>query len=442
MSLNEDQQTALDAVLEGKTLFITGPGGVGKSFLIQHIVKELEQKGKRVAVTALTGCAALLLGHSAKTVHSWAGVGLAKDTPQVIVAGIKKYGYKAMRRWLLTHTLIIDEVSMMTPEFLEKLDMVGQLLRKNPKPFGGIQVLFVGDFFQLPPVVKSDELAAKGPGLVGTFVFESPIWAQMAPTVIHLTKIVRQSDPTFQTILMEARQGTLSKKSIEILNGRRDQSWQKDKIRPTLLFSRRAEVEMINEHNIKQLKGSKLTFEAKTIFDATIGKGMTKDSPEVQRAIAKLDRDAPYKASLELRVGAQVMLVYNMDQEEGLVNGSRGIVEGFTETFPPHPIVLFKGRSTGIPVEEVSWESDMIEGVHRSQIPLILAYAITIHRCQGATLDSALIDIGASTFEMGQAYVALSRVKSLESLYIYDLESGAIKAHPKVVEYYKTINIA
>ncbi len=434
MTLNEEQQTALEAVLKGETLFITGPGGVGKSFLINHIVKELEERGRRVAVTALTGCAALLLGHKAKTVHSWAGVGLAKDTPQVIAAGIKKYAYKTMRRWLLTHTLIIDEVSMMTPDLLEKLDAVGQILRRNINPFGGIQIIFVGDFFQLPPVIKTDDPMAKG-----QFVFDSPVWAQMAPKVIHLTKIVRQSDPAFQSILMEARQGALSKKSIEILNGRKDQTWQKDKIRPTLLFSRRSEVEMINEHNLKQLKGAKMTFEAKTVFDATIGKGMTKDSPEVQRAIAKLDRDAPYKSSLELRVGAQVMLVYNLDQEAGLVNGSRGVVEGFTDTVPPQPIVLFKGQSQGIPVAEATWESDDIEGVHRAQIPLILAYAITIHKCQGATLDSALIDIGSSTFEMGQAYVALSRVKSLESLYIYDLEPSAVKAHPKVVEYYRAL---
>ncbi len=434
MSLNEDQQAALDAVVEGKTLFITGAGGVGKSFLIHHIVQTLESINKRVAVTALTGCAALLLGRKAKTVHSWAGVGLAKDTPQVLASAMKKYGSKALRRWILTDVLIIDEVSMMTCEFLEKLDMVGQMLRKSQKPFGGIQVVFVGDFFQLPPVIKADDTQAKG-----QFVFESPVWKQMVSKVIHLTKIVRQSDPVFQGILTEARQGTLSNKSIEILKARQDESWQKDLIRPTLLFSRRAEVEMINEANLKQLKGCKQLFEAKTVFDSTLAKGLSKDSPEVQRAIAKLDRDAPYKPSLELREGAQVMLVYNLDQELGLVNGSRGVIEGFTDTVPPQPIVRFKGRSAGIPIAEQLWESDELEGVYRAQIPLLLAYAVTIHRCQGATLDSALIDIGPSTFEMGQAYVALSRVKSLDSLYIYDFDPTAIKAHPKVVEYYKQL---
>jgi ATP-dependent DNA helicase PIF1 len=154
------------------------------------------------------------------------------------------------------------------------------------------------------------------------------------------------------------------------------------------------------------------------------------------RAINALDRSAPYKSKLELRVGAQVMLIYNLDQEAGLVNGSRGIVEGFSGGIP---LVLFKDYTAPIPINPVSWESDEIDGLKREQIPLILAYAITIHKCQGATLDSALVDIGQSTFEMGQAYVALSRVRSLDSLYIYDLDPSAFRAHPKVLEFYKTM---
>jgi ATP-dependent DNA helicase PIF1 len=430
--LNPQQQAALEAVCEGRNVFLTGPGGVGKSFLIRHIVKTLTEKGKKVAVTALTGCAALLLGHEAKTIHSWAGIGLGKENCATICAGIRKYAYKTLRRWMTTHTLIIDEVSMMTPEVLELLDNVAQTLRRKPVPFGGLQVILVGDFFQLPPVNKADD-----PATPTRFVFESPVWNQLNLRVIQLTEIVRQADPVFQKILMEARQGQLSKQSLELLEARRKEDWQTLKIRPTLLFSRRAEVDMINDANLKALKTASKSYKVSTVFDATLPRGQSEDTPEIQRAIAKLDRDAPYKQTLELKVGTQVMLIYNLDQEKGLVNGSRGVVEGFTDI--DTPLVLFKGHTAPIAVEVQSWKSEDIEGLNRRQIPLILAYAITIHKCQGATLDSALIDIGSRTFEMGQAYVALSRVKSLDSLYIYDLEAQCIKAHNKVVEFYKTL---
>ena len=429
MALNDEQQQALNTVLMGKNIFLTGPGGTGKTYLIQTIQAELMARGKKVAVTALTGCAALLLGREAKTIHSWAGIGLGKDDAIKLVAGIRKYGYKAMRRWLTTHVLIIDEVSMMTADIFEKLDFVGRSIRKNMKPFGGIQVILVGDFFQLPPVNK-DSIPQK-------FVFESTSWNDVIHQVIPLTKIQRQSDPVFHKILSEAREGKLGAESMKILMNRQGLPWHTQKIRPTLLFSRRAEVDMINDQNLKALKGQERVFEAKTVFDATVVKGFTSDSPEIQKAVAKLDRDAPYKQTLNLRVGAQVMLVYNLDQEAGLVNGSRGVVEGFADTFPSLPLVLFHGQAAPIPVGEQTWESEEMEGVKRAQIPLMIAYAITIHKAQGSTLDCALIDIGPRTFEVGQAYVALSRVKSLESLYVHELDPLACKAHPKVVEFYK-----
>lgn len=439
MPLNEEQQQAFDLVESGRNIFLTGPGGTGKSYLIQEIVKRLTADGKRVAVTALTGCAALLLGHGAKTIHSWAGIGLGKDTTAVTVANMRRYNQRAMRRWMLTNLLIIDEVSMMTPDLLEKLSEVASAIRKDSRPFGGLQIMFVGDFFQLPPVVKRDEIYAENQVPKRQFAFQSSVWNDLALCVVNLQTIVRQCDPVFQQVLNEARIGKLSSASLQILMNRQTDDWQKQKIRPTLLFARRAEVDMINEQNMRALKTPIRTFEAKTLFDATLESGLTRTSPQVERAVAKLDRDAPYKASLELRVGAQVMLVYNMDQECGLVNGSRGVVEGFTDTVPPLPLVLFKGRSVAIPVPEVSWQSEEIEGLKRSQIPLILAYAVTIHKCQGATLDSALIDIGPATFEVGQAYVALSRVKSLEGLYIYELDPSAFKAHVQVKKFYESM---
>jgi ATP-dependent DNA helicase PIF1 len=429
--LNAQQQAALEAVCEGRNVFLTGPGGVGKSFLIRHIVKTLTEKGKKVAVTALTGCAALLLGPEAKTIHSWAGIGLGKESASKVCTIIKK-AFKPRCRWLTTKTLIIDEISMMTPDVLELLNDVAQIIKAKQTPFGGIQVILVGDFFQLPPVNKTDD-----PTTPTRFVFESPVWKELDLRVVELTEIVRQADPVFQKILMEARQGQLTKQSLELLEARRKEDWQTLKIRPTLLFSRRAEVDMINDANLKALKTGAKTYKVKTVFESTIPKAYTEDSKPMKDAIEKLDRNAPYKQQLELKVGTQVMLIYNIDPAKGLVNGSRGVVEGFSEM--DNPLVLFKGHTAPIVVEPTSWECEDMEGLRRQQIPLILAYAITIHKCQGATLDSALIDIGPRTFEMGQAYVALSRVKSLDSLYIYDLEAQSIKAHNKVIAFYNTL---
>ena len=436
MALNKGQQRALDSILEGKSCFISGPGGTGKSYLIEHIANELKSRYKTVGITALTGCAALLLGTKAKTIHSWAGIGLGLQTPAILAAGINKYGGKAKRRWILTHTLIIDEISMMDPELLDKLDQVGRIIRKSQRPFGGLQLVFVGDFFQLPPVRKQEDERIGLP----EFSFESEIWKEIKPEIILLDEIVRQSDPVFQRVLNEVRYGDVSYESMEILKSRQIETWQSLEIKPTLLFSRRAEVEMVNQTNIRALKKeTSKTYKAHTDFTAVLQKGLDKTSEIVKRAESKLDLNAPYKTDLELRIGAQVMLITNLDVENSLVNGSRGIVQGFREQAPFLPMVLFQGHSAAIPISTASWESEDVEGLKRVQIPLICAWAITIHKSQGATLDSALIDIGRRTFERGQAYVALSRVKSLESLYIWELDPLAFKTHPKVVAFYKTL---
>lgn len=429
--MNREQESALNAVLKGHNIFLTGQGGTGKSFLIGEIKDAFSDAGRNLAITATTGCAALLLGHGAKTIYSWASVGLAKEPASKLVSFIRRGG-KGLRRWLTTDALIIDEVSMMTPELFEKLDIIGKAIRMNPKPFGGIQLILVGDFFQLPPVYTD--------GQETKFMFESQIWAQSVQRTIELTQIMRQSDPVFQELLTEVREGRLGEQHLGILEERRGIDWRREKIRPSLLFSRRMEVDYINSTNLKALKGERHAYEATTEFSPAATKsGTTVNDLEVQRAIQKLDRDAPYHASLVLAVGAQVMLINNMDIESGLVNGSRGVITQFGTAPTYIPYVLFKGQSDAIQIPTVTWEAEDPEGVMRRQIPLVLAYAVTIHKCQGSTLDSALVDIGSSTFEYGQAYVALSRVKSLDALYIHELDSKAIRAHPKVVAFYKEL---
>lgn len=436
IQLHDDQKRAVQAAVEGKNIFLTGPGGVGKTFVLHTIKRVLTENGRRVALTALTGCAALLLGDSAKTIYSWAGIMLGRETVEVLAKNIKKYGGRARAAWITTHTLIIDEVSMMTPELLEKLNALGKLLRNSNKPFGGIQVILVGDFYQLPPVVTDK---GEDQSVPTSFAFESTAWADLNLTTVYLTKIVRQTDPIFHSLLMEARNGKLSNASTNLLLERRNLPWDQQVIRPTLLFSRRAEVEMINEMNLKALPKPSYVYHVKTVFDAGMEKLTSSNEEQRSRAEARLDRSAPYKPTLELRIGAQVMLIYNKDLTKGLVNGSRGVIKGFSQTTPQYPIVQFKGVEELQTITEQTWASEDMEGLKRQQIPLVLAYAMTIHKAQGATIDSALIDIGASTFEVGQAYVALSRVKSLDCLYIYDFEPEAFRTHPKVKAFYDLI---
>ena len=425
--LNLEQQKAFDLALKGASFFLTGPGGVGKTYVIEKITEELNREEKVVAITALTGCAALLLGRKAKTLHSWAGIGLGKESTSVLVAKIKKFKNLAVR-WKYTDTLIIDEVSMFTPDLLEKLNEIAQALRKNCRPMGGIQCIFVGDFFQLPPVNKGSEETV--------FVFESPVWKQCVPTTVELTQIVRQTDPVFHTILNEARSGILSNESMKILRNRKDLKWQSLEIRPTLLFSRKDAVDQVNSINFKKLKGDRHTYKATTIVSGDSIVDI--ESPDVKFSIRKLDHDAPYIPELTLAVGAQVMLLTNRNQEQGLVNGSRGIIVDFGKTIQAYPIVKFRNGIV-LEITPAEWACDDFETVKRQQVPLALAYAVTIHKSQGATLDCALIDIGRDTFECGQAYVALSRVKSLESLYIWELEKTAFITHTKVHTFYEEL---
>ena len=429
-SLNAEQREAFDAIAEGKSIFITGPGGTGKSYLIQAIYNLIPGiTGKYVNVTAMTGCAALLLGRYAKTLHSWAGIGLGRGSSVELAAQINR-SKLGRRRWLSTDILVIDEVSMLTSELLDKLNEVAQIVRRDKRPMGGLQIIFVGDFYQLPPVVKADEQGNREI----PFVFESPVWKEIVSRIIPLKQIVRQLDPIFQKILNEARIGEVSKESLDILRSRQGLQWQNEPIRPSLLHIRRSEVDDINEKNLRALKGERKIFTAETVFaplDSFIG--LSKETPEIKRAVEKMDRDAPYMAELILAVGAQVMLLTNKEPQRGLVNGSRGIVEGFEGI---NTVLVQFQHGAPEPISLSSWESEEIPGLSRKQIPLRLAYAITIHKAQGATLDSALIDIGSNTFEYGQAYVALSRVKSLDSLYIWDVEPSAFRAHPKVKKFY------
>lgn len=428
LRLNADQLAAMDHIQRRQNIFLTGPAGSGKSTLVRAIVEWAATERLTCDVTALTACAALLLGCRAKTLHSWAGIGLGRGTVDALVADIQKSPF-AKKRWTRTDILIIDEISMMTPELFDKLDAVGRRIRRRAdKPWGGLQLVVCGDFFQLPPVSPGAAL--------GRFAFDAPAWtaAQFAPVV--LTRIERQTDSAFQKVLNEARVGALSPESVAILESRRHLDWKTHTIRPTLLFSRNADVDTINEANLTALKKPVRIYEATTVL-SNPDNDPAVDVPTgevLERLVNRLDNDASYAPHLELCEGCQVMLVYNKDQEAGLVNGSRGVVVGFREG-DGVPIVQFL-HGDPVPVEAHEWQSNDAPALKRLQIPLRVAYAVTIHKSQGATLDCALVDIGSSTFECGQAYVALSRVRDLESLYVWNFNPARVRADPRVVAFY------
>ena len=459
--MDSEQLKAIELATTGKSFFLTGAGGTGKSFVIQHIVKALENEGKDVALTAMTGCAALLLGSNAKTLHSWSGIGLGRDSVELLIQKIKKSS-KARKNWLTADCLILDEVSMMTPDLLDKLERIGRSIKKSSAPFGGLQIILVGDLYQLPPIYKEGELATA----TAQFVFESDTWKKYLQNVVVLEKVHRQSDPVFLQILNEARAGALSDESVEILKTRKTNAWKKLEIKPTLLFTRRADVEEVNTTQLKKCEGDDVVYKVKTVKLPTV----FNPAEQIQWEIEKMDKNSPYVSELHLRKGAQVMLLTNKYTDHRLVNGSRGVIIGFSDDndkrrlaelqskeMTPElessiselslqiqssqrlPIVKFKTGGTLV-IERHSWESDEIKGLYREQFPLRLAYAVTIHKAQGATLDCALVDIGDNTFEYGQAYVALSRVKSLDSLYIWDLNPNAFRVHPKVKAYLDTLN--
>lgn len=439
--LNEEQQSVLTILAAKQNVFLTGAGGTGKSHTLTAVKRWAESIGLIYATTAMTGCAAFLLGPGSTTLHSWAGIGLARDPAATLAASISKNKHQK-RRWRETGLLIVDEVSMMTPELFTKLEEVARIVRRNDRRFGGLQLLLCGDFCQLPPVMRgvSDE---EMPAL--RFLFESPLWPTIIDRTIYLQQIRRQTDPVFQRILSEARLGALSTASVDVLTGRMNREWRSHEIRPTLLFARNADVALINKKNMDALTGPSQRYLVHSVamqFDKTITTIEENAIDErITVALERLDMDAPYDTDLQLTVDAQVMLLVNLDQVKGLVNGSRGVIKGFTPV-TGLPIVRFQSMEEDVIISHYQWwlQGPEYQGGRvqygRAQIPLKVAYAITTHKSQGATLDSALIDISSSTFEYGQAYVALSRVRSLEGLYIWKMDPSKIKAHPTVVEYY------
>lgn len=444
-TLSSEQIKALELVCQRKSVFISGPGGTGKSHWIKACKSILSENKVFMPVCALTGCAAILLGCGATTVHSCFGLGQMKGDPQEIVR-------KVLRNKRVTNKLkkiqgfIIDEVSMMSQKMMEVLELAMRSIKKTTTLWGGVQVIFLGDFYQLPPVGMTKEDTA--------FCFESELWGQTFPSEQHVlfTTMHRQKDPLYQKILHEVRIGELSEESIEVLQKRVD--LQLPEAIFTRLYPKKYIVENTNNEMYGKLKTREECFEMKIVTNLTSYKESGKSIPtdellrcsnmtkyDRENEIKRLARDGAGSEKLYLKLNTPVMCTMNVDLENGIYNGSQGKVIEFRDS-PEHgllPVVKFNNGKV-IEMEPYCWQSDEYPMLGVKQVPLQLAWAMTIHKSQGSSLDNVIMNLGNHIFEYGQSYVALSRVRTLEGLYLSGLAHERIKANPIVREFYNSIH--
>ena len=394
------QEKALAILKSGKNVFLTGSAGTGKTYVLNEYISYLKSRKVPVAITASTGIAATHM--NGMTIHSWAGIGVKEHLTRGNLASMKT------KKYLKNHlekvkVLIIDEISMLHKNQINLVDVVLQYFKDNDAAFGGIQVVFSGDFFQLPPIGKPGETSKE------KFSFMSDAWLRASLAVCYLTEQYRQSDNELNLILNEIRQGVISDYSYAQLKKASKNELQQSK-NLTKLYTHNSDVDRINAEHLATLSGDPKTFSATT-------KGN-------EKLVETLKNSVLAGEYLAFKIGAKVMFVKN-DTEKRYVNGSMGTVIGFTDKGFPS-VKLLDGKTIATDIE--SWSIMDDDGktlASYNQIPLRLAWAITVHKCQGMTLDEAEIDL-SKTFEKGQGYVALSRLKKLESLQLIGLNAMAL----------------
>jgi ATP-dependent exoDNAse (exonuclease V) alpha subunit len=405
------QDTALSILKLGHTTFLTGPAGAGKSHVIREYVSYLRSHGVRYTLTASTGIASTHIGGT--TIHSWSGIGVKESLSARDLDALeeKQSLYKRVND---TQVLIIDEVSMLHANFIDMLDRVLKHLRRNEKSFGGIQVVFTGDFFQLPPVVKYSQEDEQS---TNVYAFTSHAWKEAKPVCCYLEEQYRQDDGRLLSILEAIRKGDIEDEHYELLQSRLDiQSRSSIK-----LYTHNENVDAINKREFDLLDGEERVYEM-------ISRGKT-------HTLETLKKNILAEQTLSLKVGAKVICIKNA-QDKSYVNGSMGIVAEFSKDGSPI-IHLTNGRRVTLQADSWKIEEDGKVLAEVTQIPLKLAWAITVHKSQGMTLDSAEIDL-TRTFASGQGYVALSRLRSLEGLYLQGFNAKAFMIHEDVIEMDRT----
>jgi ATP-dependent DNA helicase PIF1 len=411
---NPEQNAVLQLVERGQNVFVHAPAGTGKSALVKHLKKTA--KHKNIGVTSTTGISALNIEGS--TLHSFLGIGLGIDHIDDLYDKIVRNTAKR-ELWLTLDILVIDEVSMLHPTLFEKIEKLARRIRNNKRRFGGIQLLVTGDLFQLPPVSQQS-----------TLVISSPKFRKCIDETIELRNIIRQQDQPFKNVLNKVRVGNVDDQVKDMLSSRFAKP-PKTLIKPTKLFCTRKSVDHLNERELDKLANRGFEFRA-YMMDF-----VNQECPVSFEYVTKnFIKNSTTPETLCLAEQAQVMLTYNISPT--LVNGSRGVVVGFNEQ--NYPIVEFLDKKVEV-VKPIRFNlhhtlnNGKVKLVgYALQVPLKIAYALTIHACQGSTLDCASIDLG-ETFEYGQAYTALSRVKSLDGLYLKKFNFDLIQAHPEALAF-------
>lgn len=443
--LSFEQKWAVLSALEGKNLFITGGGGTGKTFCIKHIVHALRHCKKTVALTSTTGISAINIG--GRTIHSYSGLGIGNQNEE----GLRRLATKGRIKsiWNELDVLIIDEISMLQPDYMKKLDFLARKARNvECHPFGGIQLIFVGDFFQLPPVHKSeDEKEFSRNKYKPKFCFETKLWKRCCLTNIVLKTTFRQgTDKRFIQLLNNIRLGQCKAEDIKLLESRlRVKLNTPPDIKPTILYSTNKNVDFENKRQMSLLKTKEHVYHSfiitpKRIINGEYTQLASQDIPKnvIDKHVKQLKANCPSKNELVLKNGAQVMLTSNVSVEMGLANGARGVIVGFTDDSLHYPIVKFTNNLV-VKIPFFSWNIDITKKNYMgiAQIPLRIAYAYTIHKSQSQSLEYVSVALNKRVFAPGQAYVALSRVTSLNGLSLISFDASCIKADVRVVEFEK-----
>lgn len=416
---------------DGRNIFITGGGGVGKSYLLNQL-REIYD----ITVTSSTGISAVNI--DGQTLHRWAHIGIGQIPWMFCANNILKHDLHK-KDILDCKILAIDEISMISSGILEYINKVVQKVRGNKKPMGGIQTILIGDFFQLPPVNlgKTQELGLtdKVVDVPVDYCFNSKLWKDLKLEAIMLTEVHRQDNKELANALNNIRSGNVSKEDIKLFEDRNGITPPETAIR---IYSTNREVDRYNQIEYNKLTGKEYKYEARDKFykGKKIVNPWDKDSQltdNQKKVMEEFDKNCKAQREIKLKVGARVMLLQNINIGSGLCNGTCGYVKQLREN---SVLVEFDNNT----VRWIESESFQLHSkgellIEREQIPLMLAYSATIHKVQGMTLDKVAIDM-KRIFDKGQCYVALSRVTSLDGLYLNNFDKSKIMVDPNIINFY------